>query len=317
MKKSVFSLAILFSTFTCAEDSVTISGWVGGRITYRGVENGVNLENHASNIVIQSKESIGSDLTAFSYLRLKLKNKDFSGLYNEYAYVGLAKKGVGSLTIGKQRTNGFSAKTGDYTWLTGENNNITGGGSKVIKLRSDNLHGFTLGADYLFEDLKADNTGKRYGYGVYLGYNQKINNEMSAGIRTAYFYDKDRIKSTDPALRENRSKQSWRIATSFSYGKLSTALNYGETRYHADSGAKSKRTYVMISGKYKFDSHLATYAQYLRDTNSQTNARNQTYSIGTEYFFNKRAVVWAEYAHQNKSLVKNNHLLGAGLRVYF
>lgn len=88
-----------------------------------------------------------------AYLRLKVQTKDFSGLYPEYLYAGFNQDGVGSLTFGRQRTNGFSAKTGDYTWLTGENNNITGSGKKVIKFRSANFNGFIFGTDYLFQDL--------------------------------------------------------------------------------------------------------------------------------------------------------------------
>lgn len=299
---------------------LSIGGWVGVRLVNAKAQR-TTLENHASNVDFSIKHQLGNGYSALAYFRLKTKQLKDSGqieLFTEYLYAGIEKEGVGTLTLGTQRTNGFSAKAGDYTWLTGENNNVTGGGKQVIKLRSANLNGWVFGTDYIFRDLKENNTGKKYGYDFYLGYSKKVTDELNLGGRVAYSFDKNNLKRDDQIIEQ--TQQSWRVAFTLGYNDFSAAANYGETYQTPQLGDKTKKTYVMIATKYRLAKPTALYAQYLRGTvktPNKTDSTSNIYSLGIEHKLHKNVVTWLEGARYLRNDKENDRKIGAGFRVLF
>lgn len=137
------------------------------------------------------------------------------------------------------------------------------------------------------------------------------------GIRGAYSFDKNNLKIAN--ILYSQTKRAWRIAGSFGYQNLSTALNYGITYFVPEIGNRKKKTYIMASAKYQIKTPVAIYAQYLQNgdkTGIEKSQYTNIYSIGSEYKLAKNVVTWIEYAYYQKPKVDNESKYGVGLRIY-
>lgn len=328
MKKGYFILPIIMGAISSAQATtiynsdgtrINLNGWIGFRLVDTSTKP-TELQNHSSNVIFDIQHKLDKDTSVVGYFRLKVDKKDTSRIFNEYLYVGLSNKTFGTLTFGKQRTNGFSAVAGDYTWLTGHNNNVTEQGNSVIRYRSASLKGLVIGADYLFRDLKENNTGKLHGYDLYLAYNTKIGKELNIGARGAYSFDLNQIKKPRSTDYQQQRKKAWRVATTLGYQKLSLALNYGEIRILPDFGNKTEKHYIMIASKYRATDKSAIYAQYLKNSEKvehKPTHSTHVYTLGGEYKLHKSVITWIEYARWLPPIAQPENRYGIGLRVYF
>lgn len=322
MKKTLVALAVAAVAATSANAAVVYNQdgskvEVGGSVRLlleKSTDKRADLKNNGSRLQFKGTQDLGNGLSALGYAELRFDgdigakdNSNFGNVETKRLWAGLKQDGVGTLTFGRQLTNGDNIQLSEFSYLYGGNNNLTGSSNKSIKFVSDSFNGFSFGLDYLFGDASKKATNYKNGYGAALYYSTDLAQDMQFNFVGGYTQDRfDTVKTT--------KTDSWRLAGEFVIDRFTVGYNYGQSR-KTDNGVKQKKqTYHLLGARYRYSDVSSIILQWHRE--SQVKATN-TYVAGVDYKLHKNVVTFLEYGLEKTDGKKNQHNVGVGLRVFF
>ncbi|WP_101775804.1 porin [Pasteurella oralis] len=346
MKKTLITLAITAVTATSVsaatvyeQDGTKVE--VGGSVRLVLGKFGDNqrgdLRNDDSRLEVKASHNLGNGLSALGGLEIRFgqgveSTSDSIGNPTvDKLYAGFTYEPIGTLTFGKQTTNGDDVQLGDYAYTFGGNNNLPEDAGKSVKFRSAEWHGFSFGADYLFGNAKkktqlAAQSDYKYGYGVAVFYNRELMQDLVFNLNAGYSVDtQDNGYTYRPTATSNK-RSMWRVATEVSYGPAALAAEYGQTRLEFLDTFNSKSKHILVGAKYQVMEPSKVYLQWQRNQDidaSNNKITEQVYLAGVDYQFHKNVVTYVEYANVRSRdnmypvTKERDNKYGVGLRVFF
>ncbi|MGV7079514.1 porin [Testudinibacter sp. P80/BLE/0925] len=328
MKKTLVALAVAAVAATSANAAVVYDQdgskvEVGGSLRLllnKETDRKVDLKNAGSRLVVKGSQDLGSGLSALANVELRFEEKtdakddsSFGNVTTKTLYAGFKQDGVGTLTFGRQLTNGDDVQLGDYAYEYGGNNNVTGASNKSVKFRSDSFSGFSFGLDYLFGNAAKGNTGNtKNGYGAALFYTAGLAEGTTLNLNAGYTQDRLSTEKTSKT-------DSWRLAGELLVSDFGVAYNYGQTRATENGEKQDKTTYHLVGLKYKLAAPSTVYGQWKRE--SEGSDRVHTYLVGADYKLHKNVITFVEYANVRTKVEgednKKENKVAVGLRVFF
>lgn len=322
MKKTLVALAVAAVAATSANAAVVYNQdgskvEVGGSVRLlleKSTDKRADLKNNGSRLQFKGTQDLGNGLSAIGYAELRFDGKEaskdnsnFGNISTKRLWAGLKQDGVGTLTFGRQLTNGDNIQLSDFTYLYGGNNNLTGASNKSVKFVSESFNGFSFGLDYLFGDADKKVDNYKNGYGAALYYSTDLAQDVKFNFVGGYTQDRlETVKTT--------KRDSWRLAGEFVIDRFTVGYNYGQSR-DTDNGVKQeKETFHLLGARYRYSDVSSIILQWKRE--SQDIATN-TYVAGVDYKLHKNVVTFLEYGLEKTHGKKNQHNVGVGLRVFF
>lgn len=311
MKKTLVALAVAAVAATSANAAVVYDN-DGSKVEVKGSlrvllaregNQRTDLQNDGSRIEVKAQQDLNNGLKAFAAWQLRFDDgKSFGNPTTKRLFGGFAQDGVGTLSFGKQVTNGDDVQFGDYAYVWGGNNNLTTSADKSVKFRSADFNGFSFGLDYIFGNAdKTATTGKKNGYGAAVFYTMPFGNDMNMNLAAGYGQDKDIGGET---------KVKWRTAAEFEFGPGAIGVNYGESK---TKGQSDKTKYFLVGAKYAVTDMSTVAVQYKREKVKNASAVN-AYVVSADYKLHKNVVTFVEFA---RDTTNHTNAYGAGLRVFF
>ncbi|MGR3808046.1 porin [Pasteurella testudinis] len=343
MKKTLVALAVAAVAATSANAAVVYDQdgskvEVGGSLRLllkKETDKRADLKNDGSRLQFKGTQDLGNGLSAIAALELRFRGEDkniktgqnntassdFGEVNTERLWAGLKQDGVGTLTFGRQLTNGDSIQLANFINYKDGNVNLTDYADKSVKFVSDSFGGFSFGLDYIFgnETKKVDtltqfnDKGKitsnyKNGYGAALYYSGDLAQNTKFNFRAGYTQDRwDTVETT--------KRDSWRVAGEFVIDQVTFGYNYGQSRNTIDGEKDSKETYHMAGAQYRFSEPAALNLQWKRF--SQGDDKVNTYIVGVDYKVHKNVYTFIEYHHDRPNEGEKNNDVGVGLRVFF
>nr|WP_217910309.1 porin [Paraburkholderia youngii] len=355
IKKLLISAPILLSgaETAAAQSAVALYGIVDAGITYRSNERTSNTgtsQGH-SNVAVTSgnlsgsrwglrgKEELGNGLAAIFVLEdgfdITNGTEGQGGrLFGRQAFVGLADKQYGSLTMGRQYTSlddfvgpvapvsaigGFGAHPGDIDDL-----DQTTRVDNSIKYTSANYAGFTFGALYGFGgqagSLKSQNTwsvGGSYAHGplqMGVGYEHADNSKTGPQDPTSGkwqgTYDGTFNSSINEGFASAQSQQVAAAGVTWDFGPATVGANYSNVQYKAGANSLYSGTATFniagLFGMWKVQPHMHLFAGYSYTRGSHVDgiedeAQYHNVSLGALYDLSKRSTVYLLGGYQHAS----------------
>lgn len=336
MKKTLVALAVAAVAATSANAAVVYDQdgskvEVGGSLRLllkKETDKRGDLKNDGSRLQFKGTQDLGNGLSAIAALELRFrgedkniktgqKNKassDFGEVNTERLWAGLKQDGVGTLTFGRQLTNGDSIQLANFINYKDGNVNLTDYADKSVKFVSDSFGGFSFGLDYIFgnevKTVTTDGKAANYknGYGAALYYTGDVAQDVKFNFRGGY--TQDRWDTVDTTKRD-----SWRVAGEFVIDRVTFGYNYGQSRDKVNGVKQSKETYHMAGAQYRYSDVSALNLQWKRK--SVGSDATNTYIVGVDYKLHKNVYTFAEYHYGKVKNGKNQNDVGVGLRVFF
>ncbi|MDY4595139.1 MAG: porin [[Pasteurella] aerogenes] len=357
MKKTLLALAVAATAATSA-NAFVIYEQDGTKVDLNGSfrmflgkvgDNRGDLENDGSRIQIFASNDLGNGLSAFAGYQIRFEDEnnnsaqdgsksDFGAPTTRDLFGGLKYDDVGSLSFGRQATNGDDVLQDATYYRSGEYGLLTTRADKSIKFRSADWNGFSFGVDYLFghsnktrDDYPSDAQYKN-GYGVAAFYHYDIADDQKVEFAAGYTQDNlDFAPYTTDTLQKNRA---WLVHGSYTYGPVYVALNYGQDRKSYgndwDDVGDIKGKYALVDFRYQFSDPSAFFAQWEHKTlsydddvapNSGADKTKNRYQVGFDYKLSKNVITYVIYEQERTKDTDGekdkNHIYGAGLRVFF
>lgn len=372
MKKTIIALAtiVVFATSAHASiiyhnDGTTVELGDSVRVLLAKEKNKrVDLKNDDSRLDMKVTHQLGSGLSAVSGLEIRFDSEDnvfssgkFGNPTTNKLFAGLAYEGIGTLTLGKQATNGDDVQLNDNAYAWGADNNLLISAEKSIKFRSVEWHGFSLGLDYVFgnankktsvKDNPLGNYEDKYAYQTSLFYRRGLAQDLMLNLAAGYGVNKYDYESTRTAY----TNITWRMAAQVVYGSMSFGAEYGKmiSKEHDTKEKTIQNLLVSVSyqvtepskvyvqwNNLKVKNHLAfgTEVDYLVVHNWKKSV--DTLIVGADYKLHKNVLAYVEYAYEKAKATSDiydyqvnptvkvfstnnqvkNNKLGVGLRVFF
>lgn len=354
MKKTLVALAV--TAFAASASAVTVFEKDGTKVDVNGRVavalqnqtkdgNRADLTNQGSRVTFTANHKITEDLSGVMHTDIRFNNgSSFGNPATARLYAGLKSNQVGTLTFGRQLTNGDALGLSDFSNLYGGVNQVSGAGDRVVKFTSAEFNGFSFGADYRFgqssRTFKNAATSEsfdkfRNGYVLAAFYNGKVNDDLSFSLNAGLSNDK-----YDFVGEKSSERLAWTVATGFDYKNLSVGIDYTEAKdtgkndrliYIQDKGrgataiGESKIRLIEVGAQYKFNDKISAHAEYINGR-SQTADKSVkgTYNefiVGSTYFFHKNVRTFIEGSTASLKVtgtesVRDNKI-GVGFRVDF
>lgn len=351
MKKTLVALTI--AAFAASASAVTVYDnegtkvSVGGRVHYtldNVTKDGkrADVRNNGSRVSVRAEHTLAEGYKALGYVEVGVGDDTVN---TRRTWVGFSADNIGTLTFGRQLTNGDGLGLSDFTNLYGGVNQVTGSGAKVVKFTSAEFNGFTFGADYLFGSkdraYKATEGFKseyRNGYGVGVFYAGKVNDALTLKANAGYS-----AETYDLRTRESEQRRAWTVATGLDYAQFSFGVDYTEARdtsktdnlkliFDKGRGAfnhgETKARILEVGAKYNVLDNLNVYTAYKHgrgyNNDNTVKGRYNEGILGTTYFFNKNVRTYVEGAVAKTNVTSNgvktsykDNKIGVGLRLDF
>ncbi|KGQ70996.1 hypothetical protein OA57_01755 [Chelonobacter oris] len=333
MKKTLVALAVAAVAATSANAAVVYDQdgskvEVGGSLRLllnKVTGERADLKNDGSRLQFKGSQDLGSGLSAIAGIEFRFRgndntykngpgqknsSSDFGEVNTERLWAGFKQDGVGTLTFGRQLTNGDAIQLANFINYKDGNVNLTDYANKSVKFVSDSFGGFSFGLDYIFGNENKDDTSRNYknGYGAALYYTGDLSQDVKFNFRAGYTQDRfDTVETT--------RRDSWRVAGEFVIDQVTFGYNYGQSRNKEDGVKQAKETYHMAGAQYRFSEPAALNLQWKRFT--QGDDKVNTYIVGVDYKLHKNVYTFIEYHHDRPNEGENNNDVGVGLRVFF
>lgn len=333
MKKTIIALATA-AVFATSANAATVYEKDGAKVEVGGAvrvllskekDKRADLINDESRLEIKASQDLGNGLSALGGLEIRFEDTDssnsFGGPTTHQLYAGFDYEGIGTLTFGKQTTNGDDIELNDNTYTWGGNNNLTTDADKSIKFRSAEWSGFSFGLDYLFGNaIKKDSAPNlsveeyKYGYQASIFYTRELVKDLNFNLAAGYGVDTYDFEST----KKSSELKSWRVASQLAYGPVTFGAEYGQSVDKARGIKAETGKYLLVSSSFQVAEPSKVYVQWKNtrakahlgqvipdpsDPNSgiwihpNGKAEDNTYLVGVDYQLHKNVVTYLEYAH--------------------
>ncbi|MCX2961284.1 porin [Rodentibacter caecimuris] len=310
-----------------------------------------DLVDNSSRISLRLTHKINENLTALGNLEMRFTDKSLGdSVYTRYLYAGFQHKSLGTLTFGKQTTNGDLLSTADYSYNLTDVKKVIKRADQVIHLTSKDFYGFKLGADYIFGASGKQTTDK----------NGKVKNLPNTnGYVLALFFNKAfqdwKIDVKAGFSRQRKSEtnvdRSLGFGMTFRYQDFAVGLDYGKRRYYQQYGfgwrgqqveSKGKQSNAqfrqveewLIAAKYQLNPKSKIFAGYLwgkarspiKNGKENFTARKlKGVILGADYKLHRQVIAFlegAKYRYSGGESVKWNfvnnsdYVVSLGLRIH-
>ncbi|HDX1193146.1 TPA: porin [Pasteurella multocida] len=347
MKKTIVALAVAAVAATSAnaatvynQDGTKVD--VGGsvRLKLENVKNQrTDLRDNGSRVTFNASQDLGEGLSALAQLEIRF-SKDAIGdsVSNSRLWAGFKYEDLGTLTFGKQLTNGDDVGVSDYSYLYGGVNQVIGSGNKVVKFRSANFSGFSFGADYLFG--QADEAQpKNDAYVLAAFYERKFGDfgfALDLGHSTA---NKSSDVQAQPVVKYK--EKALTVGAELSYANFAVGVDYSQVKaskgqnvtYKVEHlGSKgiittgfNKVQLVELGLKYQLTEKTKLYGEYIWGTGKFAAANTPKFKangfvLGVDYKIHKNVLTFVEGIRlkgKYDGASASGSAVGVGLRVFF
>ncbi|SPY33428.1 porin [Pasteurella canis] len=342
MKKTIVALAVAAVAATSANAAVVYNQDgtkvdVGGSVRLKLEklkDHRTDLRDNGSRVTFKASHDLGEGLSALGQLEIRFSKKDIGdSVSNSRLFAGFKYEDIGTLTFGKQLTNGDDVGVSDYTYLYGGVNQVVASGSKVIKFRSANFAGFSFGGDYIFGEAdKAQPENNAYVLSAF--YERKFGDfgfALDLGHSTA---------NKGTAVNKYKEK-ALTVGTELSYSNFAVGVDYSQVKasngqnvsYQVDHMGSSsilttgfnKIQLIELGLKYQVTEKAKLYGEYIwgKGKFADANApklRVNTFVLGADYKIHKNVLTFIEGGRVKAKIdgqSGSGSVVGVGLRVFF
>jgi predicted porin len=350
MKKKIVAAAALssFGVIAHAQSSVTLYGLIDAGVSY--VSNAATSTGHGqlfkygdgvaqgSRWGLRGVEDLGGGLQALFTLESGFSSGDGTlgqggALFGRQAYVGIAKKGLGSVTLGRQYsfstdylggnyTMGGQTPAGNYAYHINDLDQLTASRiNNAVKFSSANFSGLTFGAMYGFSNQAGSFAGSPT---TTTGgtTTQGSSSTVSAGVNYAQgpfsigtAYTNIRFPNgATPAFSVSianvntgglRDLETFGVGARYAIGAGTIWGNWTHTTFDPITGAESKLNNYELGGKYAFTPALSAGLGYtFSKLDDHFEGKWHQVSSMLDYALSKRTDVYALVIYQ-KALGSN------------
>lgn len=362
MKKTLVALAV--AAFASSASALTIYDNDGTKVDFNGRvkvafvnsesdNERTDLVNDGSRFSFKATHQITEELKGLSYLEVRFEDsakKESSTFGNptlKRLYAGLEAKNIGTLTFGRQLTNGDPLGLSDFTNLYGGINQVIGSGNKVVKFTSAEFAGFKFGADYLFgtrdRNVKSDGPKGEYRSAYDLGvfYKNAFTDAFTFKANVGFSRSK-----YDMNNRKSDERTAWTAAVGAElFSKLNLGVTYTEARdtskqdwlinyFDKGRGAKafniSKYRAVEVGAEYQVLPELAVYGAYQfhkgykqkKPVVGANSAKGHAFIAGVGYNVHKNVRTFVEFGtervkYSDGTSAKRDNKAGVGFGIYW
>lgn len=350
MKKTIVALAVAALAATSAnaatvynQDGTKVD--VGGsvRLKLEKVDGKrTDLADNGSRLTVNASQDLGEGLSAVSQLEIRFSDKAFGDqVKNTRLWAGFKYADLGTLTFGKQLTNGDDAGLSDFSYLYGGINQVVGGGDRVVKFRSASFNGFSFGADYAFGNSDT-NEPKDDTYVVAAFYERKMD-DLSFAFDFGHSTTNKSFKKPNTTTPADKYKEkAYTVGAQVGFGDVTVGLDYSQVKatkgysvgYKIKNAGDSKTValkgfnkaqLVELGLKYQVTEKSKLYGEYIWGKGSFAAAntpsvRVNAFVLGADYKLHKNVLTFVEFVHVKakvQSASASGKAVGAGLRVFF
>ncbi|WP_028218871.1 porin [Paraburkholderia oxyphila] len=351
MNKALFAAAGLLSVAPVvahAQSSVTLYGLVDAGIGYvNNIKGGSVFQQTSGRLSgsrwgLKGNEDLGGGLSAVFTLESGFKPNDGTSgqggrLFGRSAFVGLAKNGIGTFTLGRQYeplADLVAQYAGSGFWSpsthVGDNDNLnqTFRINNAVKFRSDTIGGFTLDGMYAFSN-QAGGTGQGFGnnraWGVAANY---ANGPFSIGAGYVLLDHPDTATNTSGAVGGASStsgddysgaffynldggvsrQQIAAAGTNYKLGKATAGFAFSHTELNYNDGSSRKFNNYDANLRYLLTPAVTLIGVYTF-TDGRANGLPGTggatlkpkwhqFTLGVDYALSKRTDVYLSGTYQ-------------------
>lgn len=351
MKKTLVALAV--TAFAASASAVTIYENDGTKVDFNGrikvaLKNDTSdgnkrdLVNDGSRFSFKVDHQVNEQLKALGYAEIRFEadgpSNTFANPNLKRLYTGLDVKDVGTLTFGRQLTNGDAIGLSDFTNAFGGVNQVAGSGNKVIKFTSADFGGFSFGADYYFgnaeKEYKATNFKSDYrnAYDVAVFFKKEVADGVTVKSNAGYSRQHYAI-ANHPTV--NRS--AFTLAAGVDVNKFSFGVDYTQAKDSSNTdhlaifqdkgrGVQdygiSKYAALEVGAAYQILDNLNVYGAYINARGKDADnvkGRVDAFILGTGYNLNKNVRTYVEGATERvkvgseKAVRENKLAVGFGV----
>lgn len=345
MKKTLIALAVASTAFSVQAAEIYSSG--GTTVEVYGQANvgldktkdtRFDLKNDESRLGFKVTQKVSPALSAIAGYELRFDDPDadatevgnFTDPRTHKAYAGLKFNGVGTLTFGRQSTTIDDIALSEYGY--GVNKGVVflpKDGDRTIKFRIDEVHGFSLGADYSFKGSSdKDAAVKERLVTAGLFFNHDFNG-VGFKLNGGYAQQVDGldrpVATTGVNVTDKIVSNGFIVSTEVSYDRFAIAADYNQAKVENKDVAAVpdvKTHAYQVAVKYDFRDDVTGYARYNQkevkiDDYKET---SKTYGVGASYKLHKNVVTYAQFDRTEFKVdgdKENDNAVSLGLRVYF
>ncbi|WP_424404748.1 porin [Pasteurella sp. PK-2025] len=348
MKKTIIALATA-AVFATSANAATVYEQDGTKVEIGGSvrvllskEKGkrTDLKNNDSRLEVNASHDLGNGLSALGGVEIRFDGDDtdesagkFGNPTTNKLFAGLGYEGVGTLTFGKQATNGDDVQLNDNSYVWGGNNNLLDSADKSIKFRSAEWSGFSFGLDYVFGNAEKKNLpveegtlDDKYSYQASVFYTRELAQDLTLNLAGGYGMNYEDFNTT----KSYSKSRDWRTGFQLAYGPVTFGAEYGETLEKPEDVKLSKDRKLLVAASYQVMEPSKIYVQWKRDQNkyltdveyqvhpTDPNLRVQkdagskvttnTFVVGADYKLHKHVVTYIEYAYaKTKDQASSRH----------
>jgi len=362
MKKTFFaaaaagSLASALPVDSHAQDSVTLYGVIDAGITYvnkvaSATGHGSVLKygdgvSQGSRFGIRGAEDLGGGLKALFVLENGFNSGDGTlgqggAMFGRQAYIGLAKDGIGSLTLGRQYslstdilgagyTTGSQTPAGNYAYHINDLDQLVQSRlNNAIKFSSANFAGLTFGAMYAFSNstnfsgAPTTTAGTTTTQGSSSAYSFGANYTNGPfGIGAAYTNIRYPNGATPPfgvsVANVNtgglRDLETFGIGSRYAIGAGLAWANWTRTKLEPLAGRSSTLNNYEIGGRYLFTAALNVGLGYtFSDLSDRSEGKWHQVNGAVDYALSKRTDIYFLAVYQKAS--GSNSVAGRSVQV--
>ncbi|WP_424409168.1 porin [Pasteurella sp. PK-2025] len=352
MKKTIIALATA-AVFATSANAATVYEQDGTKVEIGGSvrvllskEKGkrTDLKNNDSRLEVNASHDLGNGLSALGGVEIRFDGDDtdesagkFGNPTTNKLFAGLGYEGVGTLTFGKQATNGDDVQLNDNSYVWGGNNNLLDSADKSIKFRSAEWSGFSFGLDYVFgnaekKDLPVEkgSLDDKYGYQASVFYTRELAQDLTFNWTAGYGVNKADWNTTKSVV----DTTDWRTAVQLAYGPVEFGAEYGQSIYKQQDTKQFTNRSLLVSTSFQVAEPSKIYVQWKNDTTKyhvaetlpfvrpganfeivgHPNAKASVNTIiaGVDYKLHKNVVTFLEYAHETTTHKGTYHLHEVG-----
>ncbi|AKD39173.1 outer membrane protein [Pasteurella multocida subsp. multocida OH4807] len=345
MKKTIVALAVAAFAATSANAAV-VYNQDGTKLEVKGSvrlllqkakDKRADLLNDGSRLEVAASHNLGEGLTALAYGRVDLgasnfkKDAEKDSVELARLYAGFKYDGVGTLTFGRQLTNGDDLGYAGYSEkVDGLSQHVVDIGNKVVHFKSADFNGFTFGADYIFDDSSAKKTmvpgqsetvkdPNNKGYVLAAFYERKMD-DFGFGLQAGY----SRVDTTEAKIQKEDNKKAFTVAGQLSYAQFAFGVDYSREKEHL---SKTKTDTLLFGVKYDLTDMAKLYAVAGKEkakVDGKTTEKVNHFGLGMGYKLHANVQTFLEYGKTNtKKYVGDavtktkDHSVNLGLRVFF
>lgn len=338
MKKTLVALVV--TAFAASASAVTVYDNEGTKVNVNGRVNvsvknetkdgkRTDLHNEGSRVTFAAQHQIAEGFKGLANLEIR---PDFEGnVKAARVWAGLSADQVGTLTFGKQLTNGDGVGLSDFTNLYGGVNQLRTGGNKVVKFTSAEFGGFSFGADYLFGESKrgtkpGDLDKYRNGVGVALFYKNKFSDDFTFKSNAGFTHD-----NVDFAGHESKARQAMMFAVGGVAGPVEFGVDFSQLRDTSKTDlldGLTRQNQLELGAQYNINPSLNVYTAVKftngRSADKSVKEKGNEGILGATYFFHKNVRTYVEGALAKTNITDNGvksstreNKVGVGFRVDF